>query len=606
MIALRRTFAILLAMFFIILFIPVLAVYRVNSTVANPGFYVDQLRRADVYHFLYDDVLPAAILQIKQGDGGNLSTDFSWAAPYLATTLEEALPQEWLQAQTEKTIYALVPYFNGSRDSFVVAIMLKDRVEAGATAIKNLLHDDKFTSRIYDEGTSYLVAIVTSETSQLPFPLDEATARSLIRRMMPASWLATQVDSAVSEATPYFTKDKEHFVVRIDIASRLDDIREVLVDVLSREESYDYLVGESLSVAFMDSIPVGLEIAPGVSITGEEIVLAVRQVLSLDWYQCQVSNLGDQTFAYLEGTQPNLDITINLADRKPVVATELAGLLDQKLEQAYNSLPEATASQAAGILASLPSDRLPDYRLSGISYTELKQLSSIDAESLLAPVLSAVIPDQLSLGEALASGGSENPLVKARDYLQNGFTYTDQQMAEKVGSQRTEGIRDAISSGFIFTDQDLRKAISGDRGKSLNVLDQARSIIKTVREVLMFFWILPLLLLVIIGLLGGRTWGSKLVWTAVALTAASLVAVVITDPVFTALVSPQIDRMLAQISGAPGSFGALFADRGVIMLRNAVGGFIGGIRLQATILLVVSAGLIVLGSILHRRRVVSF
>jgi hypothetical protein len=602
MIALRRTFAVSLALFFIIIFIPVLVLYRVNSTVANPGFYADQLRRADVYNFLYDDMLPAAIMEIRPGDDGQ-GVDISWAAPYLATMLRETLPPEWLQTQTEKTIYAFVPYFSGSRNNFVIHIVLKDRVEAGAAAVKNLLHKDDFTGRLYDEGTGYLVTAVTAETGGLPFPIDEATARSLVQRIVPVGWLVAQADNAISEITPYFIKDREHFVIRLDIASRLDDVRDVLVELLSRKESYDYFVSESLALALGDSLPVGLEIMPGVSVSREEITLAVGQVLSLDWYQRQVANLGEQVFAYLEGTQPDLEITVSLADRKPVLATVLAGLLDGKLARYHDSLPEATPEQAAAILSGV-ADTFPAYRLPGVSYTELKQLLGISPVSLISPVLGAAIPDELSFGEALASGDGENPLVQARDYIQDGFTFTDHDLAEKAGREQIENIRDTISSGFSFSDQDLRNFVTSDGGSDLEGLDQVRAMIKMVRQALLVFWILPLLLLVIIGLLGGRTWGSKLVWAVAVLAAASLIALIAVGPLFSALAQPRIDEALARLPAAPGSLETLAWGKAAAIAQNAISSFIGGVRLQATILLVVSSGLIVLGSLLHRRTVV--
>lgn len=601
MIALRRTFAILLALFFVILFLPVMVVYRVNSTVANPGFYTDQLRKADIYNFLYDDVLPAATSQIRLGDGSQPGSDFSWVAPYLTTMLKDTLPPEWLQAQTEKTINAMVPYFTGSRDTFVVTIVLKDRVEAGTTAIRNILHNTEFTNRLYEEGANRISSIVTSDTNKLPFPLDESTAQAIVRGLLPANWMVTQLDSAISEVTPYFTGDRDHFVVRVNIAERMDGIEGVLVDVLKREETYNYFVNELLGGMVTNNIPAGLGIIPGVSFDSEEIISTAKQALPLEWYRGQVSSLGDQIFAYLKGTEPNLSITISLADRKPAIVAALGGSLDQKLEQAYNSLPEATPEQAIAILSSLPTDRLPDYRLSGLSYSDLKQMAGMNIEAMLSSVLSSAIPDQISLGESLVSGGSENPLVKTRDYVQNGFTYTDQQLAATAGSPRIENIRNIISSGFTFTEQDLRQAISGDGGEGLANLDQARSIIKTIRQVLMFAWILPFLLLVLIGLLGGRTWGSKLVWAAAVLAVAALIAVIVAGPVFSALAQPQIDKAFAQTLVDSGSFEALLAAKGAAMAQNAVDGFIGGIRLQAFILLLVSAGLVVLGSIWHRR-----
>lgn len=598
MMVLRRIFAVLLAILVVITFIPVLVAYRVNSTVANPNFYVNQLRKADIYNFLYDDVLPAAASELHLA-GNQTTTDFSWTAPYLTTALKETVPPEWLQSQTESAIFAVVPYMNGSRDRFVITIALKDRVEAGATAIKDLLRNDQFTPRLYDQGTSYFATVIVTKMNQSFLPLDEASARSLISGLMPVSWLVTEINGAITEVTPYFTGDQDHFVIRIEVASRLDDIKTVLVDILSRQESYDYIVNNVLLKAVTGGAPSGLEIIPGVFITADEIAPVVKQALPLDWYRGQVSSLVDQVLAYFKGTPSSLDITVSLADRKQAMTTALAGLVDRKLEQYYNSLPEGTLAQVIAFLANPPASGLPGFRLPGVSFTQLKQLVGINAETLLAPVLRTAIPDQLSLG-GLLGAGVNNPLALARDYIQKGFTFSDQDLTNKFGSQKIENIRGTISSGVTFTDQDLREAISGDQGKGMEGLDQARSAIKSSRQVLLFLWILPLLLLAAIGFLGGRTWGSKLIWAAAALAVASLIVLIVAGPVFSALVQPQIDK-LAQTSAAPGSLGALLAAKETNIAQNVVSSFIGGIILQAAVLLTVSVGLIIYGGVLHRR-----
>jgi hypothetical protein len=52
MIWLRRAVAMPLAFVFILLSVLVLVAFRVNGTVGNPDFYVEQLQRADVYQFI--------------------------------------------------------------------------------------------------------------------------------------------------------------------------------------------------------------------------------------------------------------------------------------------------------------------------------------------------------------------------------------------------------------------------------------------------------------------------------------------------------------------------------------------------------------------------
>ena len=74
MLWLRRIMAVILAVVFLILFIPVLVILRVNATAGNPGFYADQLRRADIYNFVHSDILPYAL----ERKYPNAPKEFAW------------------------------------------------------------------------------------------------------------------------------------------------------------------------------------------------------------------------------------------------------------------------------------------------------------------------------------------------------------------------------------------------------------------------------------------------------------------------------------------------------------------------------------------------
>jgi hypothetical protein len=84
MIWFRRIIALPLALIFIILSIPVLLFFRVNGTLGNPDFYNEQLRRADIYNFIYDDLLPAALAEANfAGDISEAGIDISQLKPYV-------------------------------------------------------------------------------------------------------------------------------------------------------------------------------------------------------------------------------------------------------------------------------------------------------------------------------------------------------------------------------------------------------------------------------------------------------------------------------------------------------------------------------------------
>ena len=75
MIWFRRITAVPLILTFIVMFVLVLLVTQVSSTVTNPGFYNGQLEQADVYNFTYDELLPAALDEIEEEDSGDIPVD---------------------------------------------------------------------------------------------------------------------------------------------------------------------------------------------------------------------------------------------------------------------------------------------------------------------------------------------------------------------------------------------------------------------------------------------------------------------------------------------------------------------------------------------------
>ncbi len=238
MIIFRRAVAVLLTLVFVLLLFPLLFVYRVNSMVANPDFYVEQLRRADVYNFLYTDVLPKALEQATAPSPNVKGPDLSWVTPLVAPVARDIFPPAWLQNQTENSIRAVVPYIVGSRDSFSINIPLKDRVQAGAQSLKQAIRKPEFTNKVYDEVIVYVTSMVSSNSAGFPIPLDSNTVPAMVRRVLPPEWVVAQLDSAITEVTPYFVQDKEHFTVRIDLIGRVDDVQAVLTELLKKQETY--------------------------------------------------------------------------------------------------------------------------------------------------------------------------------------------------------------------------------------------------------------------------------------------------------------------------------------------------------------------------------
>ncbi len=612
MIWLRRATAILLAVVFIILSVLVMVAFRVNGTVGNPDFYAEQLHQADVYHFIYDDVLPAALEESGVGeDAEGVGAIIAPFKPHLVDVARQTVPPEWLQAQVERAVNEAVPYVWGETDTFSITIQLKDRVEAGAGALKSLLHREGVFPTLYEQLIELITDEIAPAEDEMPamLAISEEEMETMLRRVVPEDWLLKQIDHAIDEVVPYFTKEQAHFTVEIDITRPLDELEKVLVDILSRQETYDSLFTDMLAPALQQNLGEVTELPLGIELTDDEIIATAKNMLTLEWYQELVQDLVGQIFAYLRGTQDELELTIQLVDRKPGIAEALSQLADEKVESAFDDLPVCSGAHLLELLSD-PSLENILCRPFDISYQEFKDLVGIDIGSLVQPIIEVAIPDEWTLTEAdmnqlFGGEGEDNILSQLRELVQEGLTFTDGDLIEIMDTDAAalEDIRKLIADGLVFTERDLRDLISdtgeGGASEQLTTFEQVRSGLGMAKQWVNFIWIIPFLMMVGVGALGGRRWSSRLIWAAALLAAMAISAYIIFGPVFSATAQPMIDQALAMEFGQAEGITLLIAEKGNILAHNAIDSFVSGLRNQSLGLIIASVVLIGTGVVWH-------
>ena len=148
MIWFRRFIAVFLAVIFLPVFLATLVVLRVNDTALEADFYVEHLRKADVFNFLYDEVIPAAIDEVREGDG-DPPPGLDLARDVLVESMEETFPPEWLQEQSEEVITQIVPYLVGDADGFILRVDMAGRLGALGGVVERELGDNY--TRVFNE-----------------------------------------------------------------------------------------------------------------------------------------------------------------------------------------------------------------------------------------------------------------------------------------------------------------------------------------------------------------------------------------------------------------------------------------------------------------------
>ena len=611
---LRRIVAIPLLLAFIILFILTLVFFQISDTLEKPEFYNDQLQQADIYNYLYEYVLPAALEEaVIDKDPLEFGINITPIKPYIISMVKQTLPPEWLRSQVEHAISEVVPYVWKDTEGFRIDISLKDRGKIAARAAKDTLQKEDVYHSMYDQMIGLIAERAMSNMAELPpaFALSEEELEPILRTVLPAEWVLSQIDIAIDEVMPYFTKDKEQFTVKVDISGRLDAVAAVVSDVLQRSQTYDYLFNGVVIPTIKQNIQETTQLPIGMMLTDEEILWATKEILPLEWYQTRVTDVIGQTFSYLKGTQPNLEVVIPLADRKLAATDVLSKLADQKLESLIGSLPPCTETQLADMLSSLSSYSLLTCKPVDMSYSELKELLGIDIDAVVAPLVDMWLPAQLTFTDAdlrqvLGDEDAEDMLEQVRDWVQTGLIYTDQDLRDDLGAnyERVEGIRQGIADGFLFTETDLRNWMSRNSSEQLQAFDSVRFWLGEMRYLKWVGWLILLFLLVGIGALGGETWSHRLLWSAAALATASIIAYAAFGPLFSTVLQPRINEAMIQMIGQTQGFQALLVDKGIVIAQNSINSLLGGLKSQALILIGVSLALTVLGcvwSIWNRR-----
>jgi hypothetical protein len=121
--------------------------------------------------------------------------------------------------------------------------------------------------------------------------------------------------------------------------------------------------------------------------------------------------------------------------------------------------------------------------------------------------------------------GNAHYLNQSKSLIAGGLTFTDQDIRDQLGTdgQATfDKVRGWIINGYTVTQDDLRSKMSDNNG-SLSSFDNVRHVISVGRTWLWVAWVIPFVILIGIGFLGGRGWKTRAAGPLVILLVVSLI-----------------------------------------------------------------------------------
>ena len=525
LITIRRLFAVLLLPIFLVLFVATLTVFRVNATLLEADFYTATLERLNVYTFLYDDALPFAIEE-SGVDLAEVPLGLDLTPDGVAGYAARVLPPDWLAENVGGAIAQAVPYLTGDTDSFEITLRLDDRVEAADVVVRDLLRDARIHAYILDEFVRPpLDRERDSFLSGLPFNPGLTTDQILdgVEAVMPEEWLKERIEDVLDQVVPYMVGKADSFTIHIPLQERADvglGVVEVWLNLsIEGGGAYDYLLEEQIAPIVREFLGSAVGLPYGVEVTDREIVDAISEVLPRDWVQARVTDAVGAFGPYLTGRTDSFVLSIPLEDRLVLAADVLVDAVDAKFEAVYTALPVCTAEQLLGLNLSLT--QLPECRPPLVSYGALKTLVGLDVVDQLAVAIVDPLPDSIEVTEqSLRDALGDVSIDDVRGYLRDGYTFTDDDLRgllENFDAGDTdvvatlENVRRYLRDGITFDDS----SVATQLGDDIERFDDVRGWVSLGRSLLFLLVVLLTFIALIVGFLGGRRWGTRLVWAGV-------------------------------------------------------------------------------------------
>ncbi|MDM7999834.1 MAG: hypothetical protein QUS33_07520 [Dehalococcoidia bacterium] len=207
MIWLRRILAIPLIILFVITFVLGLVLCHLSGTVGSAGFYNGQMRKAHVYVWVHESLLPAVLDEAGVESPSDFPVDTPELKQDILVVARAAFPPEWLEQTFKGATKQMVPYIVGDKNSFVITIDVRSRIDPMAEGIKDVV--DSHATEIYDWVTEDLFVPYATEQlalgAELPYDIafTDEEIRGLVASAMPEDWAIAQFKSIVDTLAGY-------------------------------------------------------------------------------------------------------------------------------------------------------------------------------------------------------------------------------------------------------------------------------------------------------------------------------------------------------------------------------------------------------------------
>lgn len=563
---------------FVVLLLALFSI-QARSTLLNASYYTKVLAQADFYEFLLTDVTKATVDEARSlngeffpgGSTENPLVSLGFSSEAVASSVNTAFPPQWLQSNSEIALNPVVGYVMGQHDEFSFTIQTGDQVEVFASEFKTLLNESDAYDVIFDGFVVPSVAGMIVAVLPVDLNITNDQAEAYVDKVIPREWYVFHVEAAIDEMTPYLVGREDAFRIVIPLNDRADvalqEVKVLLSDANSYENLYLQLVEPSVINSFGDSI----QLPYGIVLTKDEVLSGMREVTPPSWIQAQAEQIIDDSAPYFKGEVNGFESEVSIAENKLAAIRIIGETANRKLNEILGNLPQCPSSRSlgeiitqgyAGAIDCLP----PNTPVTLVAGLISNQVARAVEDRVLSEIPDSVIITEDDLRVILQQAGfedGESVLESLRSSISTGLTYTEKDLAKDInlllldeaGSEDTpealEDVRSFLSDGWTYTHTDLREDLFKlDNGRTLQELDESRTIFKSVR-LLAWPLILPVILIISgIGYLGGHDWRTRVGWASGSVIAASVLIFLFILALYGLLIEPVLTGVYSDLVAA--------------------------------------------------------
>ena len=177
MIWVRRALTVPLGLLLFVLVLVALILLQVSDSFIKPSYYAEVLDEANIYEFVLVDLLTSALDEARAlepaefGDGidSNPIVSSGLTTDDIVSSINRALPPEFLQQQVEQVLDELGRYIAGERDDFQVTILAGEQARVLVAEVSALLRKSDAYNVLFDEVITPAADDALDE--ELPFGL---------------------------------------------------------------------------------------------------------------------------------------------------------------------------------------------------------------------------------------------------------------------------------------------------------------------------------------------------------------------------------------------------------------------------------------------------